>query len=144
MSPGKKVFNFNSEQETIEFAKDLAGKLKGGEVIELAGDIGSGKTTFVKGLALGIGYKDHVTSPTFTIQQIYKGRLDLYHYDFYRLEDAGIMAAEIEEAMDNKSAVIVVEWAGTVKGVLPPEKIKIHIKPTGENSREISLDWSNR
>jgi tRNA threonylcarbamoyladenosine biosynthesis protein TsaE len=140
MSLAKKVFNTKREQETIELARHLGAKLKGGEVIELAGDIGSGKTTFVKGLAKGVSSSDHVTSPTFTIQQKYKGRLDLCHYDFYRLDDPGIMSHEMQEAMDDKNAVVVVEWAETVDGVLPKDRIRVDIKPTDSQSRRISIE----
>lgn len=140
MSGKEKIHNFKDEAQTIRFARKLGAELAGGEVIELIGDIGSGKTTFVKGLAEGAGYKGGVTSPTFTIQQIYEGRISIYHYDFYRLDDPGIMAREIEETLENENAAAVVEWAETVNGVLPADRIKIRIKPTGEKSRDVSVE----
>ena len=81
---------------TETYAEKLANRLVGGEVIELVGDVGAGKTTFVRGLAKGLGSTDHVSSPTFTVEQVYTGRLTLYHYDFYRLPDAGVVKNQLK------------------------------------------------
>ncbi len=116
-------------------------RLSGGEVIELSSDLGGGKTTFVKGLAEGMGSKDHISSPTFTICNVYNGRnnLKLWHYDFYRLPEPGLMEHELAEALSDKKSIIVVEWAQIVRGVLPLERLTVRIRPTGEDSRLIDF-----
>lgn len=118
--------------------------LKGGEVIELDSDLGSGKTTFVKGLAQGIGSADRVASPTFTISKIYKGpKLSLHHFDFYRLSDAGILADELKESLQNPQVITVIEWSGIVKNVLPKRRISIKLLPLAGNlqQREMSIKY---
>lgn len=116
-----------SLEETTKFATAVGQVLHGGEVIELIGDVGSGKTTFTKGLALGLGVEDDVQSPSFTISRVYDARdgLRLIHYDFYRLSDPGIMNHDIAEAIADPQAVVVVEWGGTVNGVLPTDRTVI-------------------
>ena len=107
--------------ETKRFAKMVGSVLRGGEVLELTGDVGTGKTTFTKGLAEGLGVDDDVQSPSFTISRTYTGRdgLELHHYDFYRLHDPGIMRYDIAESIADHQVVTVVEWAETVADVLP-------------------------
>ena len=98
-----------------QLGEAIGWSVSGGEVLELVGDIGAGKTTLTKGIARALGINEPVQSPTFTISRVYdspKG-LRLAHYDFYRLSEAGIMGDEIREAMDDDS-VVVVEWAGAV------------------------------
>ncbi len=93
------IIQVASEQETKNLATKIGASLAGGEVFELVGDVGAGKTTFVKGLAKGLTVEDDVQSPSFTISRVYDARdgIQLAHYDFYRLYDAGIMANEIAE-----------------------------------------------
>lgn len=131
--------------ETEEFAARFGAQLKGGETIELVGDVGSGKTTFVRGLARGAGSSDLVTSPTFTVSQAYTGEVvKLYHYDFYRLDDFAMIKGDLAERLEDENAVVVLEWADPVRGVLPLQHIRIEIKVTGEEGRslEISLPQS--
>jgi tRNA threonylcarbamoyladenosine biosynthesis protein TsaE len=98
----------------------LGSSLKGGEVIELRSDLGGGKTTFVRGLATGAGSKDNVASPTFTLSRIYNAKkLQIHHFDFYRLNDAGILADQLAESINDNNTVVVVEWADIVADVLP-------------------------
>lgn len=126
--------------ETEEIGRKLGSRLRGGEIIELSSDLGGGKTTFVRGLAAGFGSEDAVSSPSFTISQVYKAQnLTMHHYDFYRLPDAGLMASEIAEVMHDPSAVVVVEWAGAVENVLPNERIRITITATGDEQRTITV-----
>lgn len=114
--------------------------MRGGEIIELIGDLGSGKTTFTKGLAVGMGSKDPVQSPSFTIGNQYRAdRLTMFHFDFYRLPEAGIMRQEITETLSDPQAVIVVEWGGIVADIFPKERISIHFSATGDTSREIYI-----
>lgn len=130
----------NSAEETEQLAERLGQNLRGGEVIELVSDLGGGKTTFVRGLARGLGSPDRVASPTFTVSKVYKsGDRELHHFDFYRLADAGVVAHELHDLVGDKQVVIVVEWAEAVRHVLPADRLTIQLKRTGENSRELSL-----
>lgn len=115
--------------------------LRGGEVFELVGDVGAGKTTLVKGLAAGLGVDDDVQSPSFTINRRYRGRdgLNLSHYDFYRLGDAGIMGMEIAESLSDPGVVTVVEWGESVSDVLPGERIVVRINYLPDEGRDIEL-----
>ncbi len=116
--------------------------LKGGEIFELVGDVGAGKTTFVKGLAEGLKIDDDVQSPSFTISRIYEARdgLTLSHYDFYRLADAGIMKMEIAESLADPKNITVVEWGESVRDVLPDDKITVRIDYLPETGREIKFE----
>ncbi len=130
----------NSFESTEQLGHDIGTRLRGGEVIELASDLGGGKTTFVRGLAAGMGSRDAVSSPSFTVSQIYQAKdLSLHHYDFYRLSDAGLMQQELAEVLEDPKAVVVVEWAGAVKNTLPTERVSIAIKAVSENEREFTI-----
>jgi len=115
--------------------------LHGGEIIELIGDVGSGKTTFVKGTASGLGVDEYVQSPSFTINRLYKGRHGklLSHYDFYRLDNAGIMASELQEVINDPSVVTIIEWGNIVEGALPKDRMSIQINVSAENSRQLEI-----
>jgi tRNA threonylcarbamoyladenosine biosynthesis protein TsaE len=119
-------------------------KLRGGEVIELVGDLGAGKTTFVRGLAEGISSRDMVSSPSFTLSNEYRSEtLTLHHFDFYRLQEPGIMERELSEVLEDSQAVAVIEWGGIAEAVLPPGRLTVRIKPTGETSREFMFSCPN-
>ena len=133
-----------SEQEMLQLGeataatcstkhKDLA------TIIELIGDVGAGKTTFVRGLAKGLGIKQEVTSPSFTISKTYAlpdGR-NLIHYDFYRLKDPGLMANDLKENL-NSNNIIIVEWGNSIKNLLPKNHIVITIKQK-DGYREVTI-----
>lgn len=121
-------------EETYALAKRIADTLQGGEVILLNGDLGAGKTTFTKGLAKALGIEDEVTSPTFTILNVYEdGRLKLNHLDMYRVDSADELAElGIEDCFDDES-VTVIEWNKFER--FDGEVIEINITPTGENER---------
>ena len=128
--------------ETEQLGEQLGQKLKGGEVIELVSDLGGGKTTFVRGLARGMGSKDKVSSPSFTLSNEYTAKgLTLHHFDFYRLSEPGILKQELAEVLADAQAVTVVEWADIVEDVLPTDKLTVRIKATGEEGREIELSY---
>lgn len=131
----------DSELAMREFGQRLGRILVGGETIELVGDVGAGKTTFVKGLAIGMGVAEDVQSPSFTISRVYiaRGELQLAHYDFYRLIDAGIMANELQEAAADAQTVTVVEWADIVTDVLPEDRLTISFISPTETSRQLTL-----
>ena len=104
------------------------------------GDVGAGKTTFTKGLAKGIGVLETVQSPSFTISRVYEGeKLQLKHYDFYRLAEPGILAAEISESLAEPDNITVVEWAESVSDILPEDRTRIVFQPTSENSRKVEI-----
>ncbi len=128
-----------SEQEMLELGRELAKKIKAPIVIELVGDVGAGKTTLVRGLAEGLGIKEEVTSPSFVISKTYAlpGGGNLVHYDFYRLPDAGLMAEDLAENLQNLKNIVVVEWGGSVAELLPNEKKRIEIKYNDEGGRDI-------
>lgn len=135
------IIEVMSEAETRDLGRNIAATLVGGEVFQLIGDVGAGKTTFVKGLAAGLGVDDDVQSPSFTISRIYDGRddLQLAHYDFYRLTDPGIMANELDEMMHDPTTVTVIEWADIVEGVLPENHYTLRFSVPTETSRSIDL-----
>src|SRR5579862_2348371 len=119
-------------EDTRKLGELLGSKLSGGEVIELASDLGGGKTTFTQGLVKGLGSEDHATSPTFTLNKVYKAKqnLHVHHFDFYRLNEAGIMKAQLAESVHNDHVVTVVEWSGIVQDVLPRERWRLKFEPT--------------
>lgn len=134
-----KNFAATSEDDMKQFGQAVGCRLRGGETIELVGDVGAGKTTFTKGLALGMNITEPIQSPTFTISRVYETphELRLVHYDFYRLREAGIMSDELQEAMSQPTTVTVVEWAEIVEGVLPKDRLRLEITPTSEDSRTV-------
>jgi tRNA threonylcarbamoyladenosine biosynthesis protein TsaE len=132
-----------TDNDMRELGKKLGTLLKGGEVIELIGDVGAGKTTLVKGIAEGLGIDEDVQSPSFTISRVYPARDDLWlhHYDFYRLNDPGVMQYEFAESIADTRSVTIIEWADTVHDILPASSAKIVIKYNPEVSgRQLELD----
>jgi tRNA threonylcarbamoyladenosine biosynthesis protein TsaE len=129
--------------DTERLGESLGKLLKGGEVIELRSDLGGGKTTFVKGLARGAGSRDNVASPTFTLNRQYRAKgLLINHFDFYRLDEPGIMADQLAESFDDNN-VTVVEWGDKVGDVLPEERLSIDIEPVAAapDERRLTLRY---
>ncbi len=124
-----------NEEQTIAFAKEYARTLHGGDVVLLCGELGAGKTTFVKGMALGLGIEDEITSPTYAYMNDYGGKL--YHYDCYRLSCGA--QAEALGLCDYFYAggVCVIEWSENIAEVLPQNCKRVRIEKLGENEREI-------
>lgn len=136
------MFVSHSRQETFAFAEKMAQSLQGGEIITLSGELGAGKTVFVKGLGYGLGVIEPILSPTFTIMNEYmSGRLKLYHYDAYRLSDADeAYEAGLTEFFGIRDGVCVVEWAENIADALRGmKKIAVTIGYAGENTREIEV-----
>lgn len=130
----------NSTDEMIAFGEEIGRQISEGMVLELIGDVGAGKTTFTKGLAKGLGISETVQSPTFTISRVYEGeKLTLSHYDFYRLNDYGIMEMELAENLNNPKNVIVVEWAGSLTKILPKKHLKLVFESLSENQRKVKV-----
>jgi len=156
-------FISRSENQTCNFAKKFARKLKGREVLCLVGDLGAGKTAFTKGLAAGLGVKNIITSPTFVLMKVYNAITDnrlpitenqrnksvsgkrlavnkLVHIDAYRLGD-GKQLADIGAAdyFNQPGCVTVIEWADRVKDIWPKKCVKIKFKILEGNKREINI-----
>jgi tRNA threonylcarbamoyladenosine biosynthesis protein TsaE len=131
-----------SSDITETIAAQIGTKLRGGEVIELVSDLGGGKTVFTKGLVRGAGSHDEVTSPTFTISKIYHCPLfDIHHFDFYRLNQPGIIGLELSEVLSDPKTVTIIEWADIIAGVLPKKRVKINIDNQGDNLRLIKIAY---
>ncbi len=135
------MITVHSSDEMQAFGAKLGAVLKGGEIIELIGDVGAGKTTLTKGIAHGMSIDEDVQSPTFTISRVYdaSNNLHLAHYDFYRLHDAGIMADELHETVADPTTVVIIEWAEIVSGVLPADRLTIHLSSPSEDTRQIQI-----
>ena len=130
----EKVIKVNNLEETIALGNRLGLLLQPNMLLTLSGDLGAGKTTFTKGIGQGLGITKVINSPTFTILKQYQGRLNLSHFDAYRLEgqddDLGF-----EEIFDSDD-VCVVEWANFIEDILPVDRLTIEIKKIDENLRE--------
>lgn len=127
-------YTSKDEMDTLELAQNIESEKFPNMVICLNGDLGSGKTVFVKGFAHALGINETITSPTFNIVKEYPdGELPLYHMDVYRLED-GEINVDISEYF-NKGGVSIVEWAELLEGNLPEERLDINFKIVNENTR---------
>lgn len=135
------TFISHSAAETESFAAELGRRLTAGSVIGLSGELGAGKTQFVKGLARGLGATDRVHSPTFALVNIYSsGRLDLYHLDLYRLETPQqILSAGLDEYFEPEG-ISVVEWVERWPGPKPEKYHSVRIEVIGENERRIEYE----
>lgn len=128
----------HSSEETIAVAKEFAGALKGGDVVLLHGELGAGKTTFTKGVALALGIKEPITSPTFTIIKEYEGKdLFLYHMDLYRLSD-DLSEIGLEEYLGNPNGICVIEWCSTKD--FHARVFEVELSYLGENRKIIIRD----
>lgn len=131
----------NSAEDMVLVGQKLGMAAKGGDVIELIGDVGAGKTTLTKGIAEGMKISGTVHSPTFTIHNEYlapDGRR-LMHYDFYRLDHPGIMSDELDEAINDPDSVVVIEWGDIVADILPINRLTISLRSVSEDQRELNL-----
>ncbi len=126
--------------DTFALGREIAASLKGGEVLALVGDLGAGKTQFVKGLAAGLGHIEEVTSPTFTlIHEYIGGRLPLYHFDLYRLESANeVLQIGLDDYL-SPNAIVAVEWADKFRSLFPPDTRWIEFQIGVGETREIDL-----
>jgi tRNA threonylcarbamoyladenosine biosynthesis protein TsaE len=134
-------FITESAEETSNIGEQLGRLLIKGNIICLSGDLGAGKTAFTKGIAKGLGVEDYVTSPTYTIINEYQGRLPLYHFDVYRLNDVEEMYELGYEEYFFGDGIVVLEWADIVRDIIPGDRLWITILNTkGDNSREIIME----
>ena len=129
------IFISKSREDTIAFASQYAKTLFAGDVVLLDGDMGAGKTVFTKGIALGLGIEEEVTSPTYAYMNDYDGRL--FHYDCYRIES--IEQAERLGLADyfEMGGICILEWSQNIAPLLPPDCKRVTIRKINENEREI-------
>lgn len=118
----------NNLEETEEFGTKLGKILKSGDIICLNGDLGAGKTTLTKSIGLGLDVKEYITSPTFTLINQYRGRLPVYHFDVYRLENADELYDLGFDEYFYGNGVCIIEWADKIENLLPKERLVLDIK----------------
>lgn len=129
-----------SEEETLKIGARIGEKLNPGDVISLNGELGAGKTYITKGIAKGLGVEDYITSPTFIIVNEYEGRIPLYHFDVYRINDIDEMYEIGFDEYLYGNGVCIVEWGKIVEELLPEYVIKIDIIKIDDNTREIIIN----
>lgn len=132
-------FNINNIDEMNSLAEKIARHLKEGDNILLWGDLGAGKTHFVKAMGKALEIDEYITSPTFNLHNFYNGKIDVNHFDLYRLEEP---EEAIELALDNyfyDASITIVEWPERAEEFLPDESIDIYIEKTGETERKVEI-----
>jgi tRNA threonylcarbamoyladenosine biosynthesis protein TsaE len=130
----------HSPEETEQIGAELARSLAPGAVLALYGDLGAGKTAFVRGLARGLGIDWPVTSPTFNVVNEYPGTVPLFHFDLYRLSDAEELYDLGWEEYPERGGVVAVEWSERAEEAFPPGALRVTIEKTGENDRRITAE----
>lgn len=133
----------NSPEETAGLADKLGQRIREGTVLCLEGDLGAGKTLFVKSLAKTLGVESEVTSPTFNLMNVYEGICPIHHFDLYRLEkEEELEDIGFYEYLDSPEGIVVVEWSDKFPDALPENYVEVRIKrnPGRENQREICFD----
>ncbi len=134
----------HSPEETISFAKKIGALIKGGDVIAYRGGMGAGKTTFTRGLCVGMGLPDEVTSPTFALVNEYRGDIMLYHFDMYRIMGADDLETTGFYDYMGKDSVLAVEWSENISDCLPEGTIYITLERVDDNTRKIMVDGDER
>lgn len=151
----KQVYLTKASEETKKLAFNFSKRLKPGDFLAFYGNLGSGKTTFIQGLAEGLGINARIISPTFIIIRTYKINNQksiiknqdqrpkaFYHIDLYRTESKNdLLELGIDEIIEDKNNIIAVEWAEKMKDMLPDKRIELHFKYVDENTREISIKY---
>ena len=137
------IYEATTLDSTKKIAQDFAKSLKSGDVVCMYGDLGAGKTEFVRAMAQEFGITDYITSPTFTIVNEYKGRLDLYHFDVYRIADSDEMYEIGYDEYIDGDGICVIEWAELIDDILPPHRYNVTINKDlakGESYRKITIE----
>ncbi|MGH4119217.1 tRNA (adenosine(37)-N6)-threonylcarbamoyltransferase complex ATPase subunit type 1 TsaE [Clostridium sp.] len=140
-------FIVTSVEETYKIGKLIGLLVNPGDIICLIGDLGTGKTQIAKGIARGLDIEDHITSPTFTIVNEYTGRLKLYHFDVYRVNDPDEIASIGFDEYIFSDAVSIIEWANYIEELIPPDNLTITIEKSiefGDDYRKINIQYSDR
>ncbi|MBN2160575.1 MAG: tRNA (adenosine(37)-N6)-threonylcarbamoyltransferase complex ATPase subunit type 1 TsaE [Spirochaetes bacterium] len=130
-----------SEGETLSLAEELGRNAGPGSLFALTGELGTGKTIVAKGIAKGLGITDEITSPTFTLMEIYEGPVQLYHFDLYRIERSEELDRLFFEEYWDGDGVSVIEWADRAHGRLPAERVNITIEYLNDTSRSITIEY---
>ena len=129
----------SSPEQTRAIASALAGRLQGGDVVALAGDLGAGKTTFVQGAADALGVRGHVTSPSFVLVREYAGRARIVHVDVYRMSSLQEVIDLGYEELFAPDAITFIEWGDAVGDLLPDARVEVDIRVTSESERRIAI-----
>ena len=133
------IFVSESERETEALGARLAKSISGGAVVAMYGELGAGKTAFVRGMAEGLGLQCRVSSPTFTIVNEYLGERELIHFDLYRISGEDELFEIGWEDYLNRGAICAVEWSENVPGAFYGDEITVRIRKTGDTRREIEI-----
>jgi tRNA threonylcarbamoyladenosine biosynthesis protein TsaE len=131
----------SSPEETFELGMRLGRKAEPGAVYALHGGLGAGKTVLAKGIAAGLGVSEDVTSPTFTLLEIYEARIPLYHFDLYRIENLSEFDNLFFEEYWEGDGVSVIEWAERAAGLLPDCTVNIFLESDSENERSVKIEY---
>lgn len=141
----EKVFITNSPKETQRLGRSFGKTLEKGVIVCLYGNLGFGKTTFIQGLAKGLGIKRRIISPTFIMVRSYKlGVGSFYHVDLYRIENNEINGLGLEEILNDSGNITVIEWAEKLKNYLPEKRIDIKFSYESELVRKISFSFVSK
>lgn len=141
----KLVLETNSPEETIALARRMGSLLRAGDVLAYRGDLGAGKTTFTRGLAVGMGIPDMVTSPTFNLVHAYgEPPLMLCHFDMYRIDSEEELETTGYYDYDPEECVFAVEWSENIEKALPPHTIWLTLERIGDEKRRITLEGDDR
>jgi tRNA threonylcarbamoyladenosine biosynthesis protein TsaE len=129
--------------ETFDLGERFGATLQGGEVVLLSGGLGAGKTLFTKGVLYALDYDvDEVTSPSFTLVNLYRARFDVYHIDFWRLDNVEDVASAVglNEILEDETAVVIIEWSERLKEITFPNKIiRVSIEGDGDDARQVTI-----
>lgn len=131
-------------KDTLDFAKKLGGSLSGQKkVLAFYGDLGAGKTTFIRGLANGLGISENVSSPTFSIVNVYKGKNILVHFDMYRILNLESLESTGFFDYIDEDNIIAIEWSENIEEFLPKDRINIRIKVEESEKRTLDIEGLN-
>lgn len=139
----QRTMQTESAQETVKLGERLGKRLRPGDVVALVGELGAGKTTITRGIAQGLGVEADIHSPTFTLIHEHPGTIPLYHVDLYRIdrpeeaEDIGI------EEYIHGDGVTIIEWAEKIMPLLPEDALRIELRMTGDDMREIAFETAS-
>ncbi len=137
MAPKEIQINSTSSEETIRFARELAGDLGAGDIVAFYGELGAGKTTCIQAICRALGVEEPVTSPSFTIVQEYQGRYPVFHFDFYRLASAAEVNEIGFEDYVERDGICLIEWPEVAEELLPPDTVRVWLETVYSKSEEI-------
>lgn len=137
----KKIYITESAEETEKIGMEIGRNAKNGDVIALSGELGTGKTALTRGIAEGLGITEDITSPTFSLMEIYEGSKTLYHFDLYRIEDDREFDNLCFEEYWENEGISVIEWAERASGRLPEARIQIKIEYINSTNRRITVEY---